>query len=525
MRLRAALVGLVVSVSALVGAGLGAAPAVADEGVVEGAGAPDAVAGQYLVTLGATPSWASAQALAERYGGELIQAYHTALPGFSARMTAAQARRLAADPAVESVVQDRRARLAETQANPPSWGLDRIDQTSLPLSGSYTYPSVAAGVTVYVIDTGMRIEHSQFGGRASHGWDFVDNDPVADDCHGHGTHVAGTIGGSDTGVAKGVTLVSLRVLGCTGWGSYSGIIAAIDWVTANAARPAVVNMSIGGTASDSVNAAVQNSIASGVTYAVAAGNEGADACGTSPASAPDALTVAASDANDTGAAFSNFGSCVDLFAPGVHVTSAGHASDTATAVMSGTSMASPHVAGAAALVLAGSPAATPAQVRAALMGQSRTEAIAGAAGSPNVLLQVPGAAPTVPAPAAPAAPVVVAAPAPCWQQTNASDVRIRDRGTATSTVHVAGCAGRPGKVRVEVHVVHPRRGDVTVELVAPNGSTKRLRGGDRRDKAADIHTVYTTTVKVKSRNGTWKLRVRDGARGYTGHIDSWTLTL
>jgi subtilisin family serine protease len=524
MRLRAALVGLVVSASTLLGAGLGAAPATADEGVVEGAGAPDAVAGQYLVMLGATPSWASAQALAERYGGEMMQAYHTALPGFSARMTAVEARRLAADPAVESVVQDRRARLADTQANPPSWGLDRIDQTSLPLSGSYTYPTVAADVTVYVIDTGMRIGHSEFGGRASYGWDFVDNDPVADDCHGHGTHVAGTIGGSSAGVAKGVKLVSLRVLGCNGWGSYSGIIAAIDWVTANAAKPAVVNMSIGGTASDSVNAAVQNSIASGVTYAVAAGNEGADACGASPASAPDALTVAASDANDTGASFSNLGSCVDLFAPGVHITSAGHDSDTATAVMSGTSMASPHVAGAAALVLAGSPAATPAQVRAALMGQARTGAIAGVAGSPNVLLQVPGTSVVVPAPA-PAAPVVVAAPAPCWQKTNASDVRIKDRGTGTSTVRVAGCTGKPGKVRVEVHVVHPRRGDVTVELVAPNGSTKRLRPANRRDKAADIHTVYTTTVKVKSRNGTWKLRVRDGARGYAGHIDSWTLTL
>jgi subtilisin family serine protease len=521
MRLRAALVGLVVSAGTLLGAGIGAAPAVAEEGVVDGAGAPDAIAGQYLVVLKEAPSWDSARALAERYGGELRQAYHTALAGFSARMTAAEARRLAADPAVESVAQDRRARLADTQTNPPSWGLDRIDQPGLPLTGTYTYPGSAANVTVYVLDTGVRIGHSQFGGRASYGWDFVDNDATADDCHGHGTHVAGTIGGAATGVAKGVKVVALRVLGCDGWGDYAGIIAAIDWVTANAAKPAVVNLSIGGPASADLNAAVQASVAAGVTYAVAAGNENADACGGSPASAPDALTVAASTATDARAPFSNFGGCVDLFAPGVSITSAGAGSDTATTVMSGTSMAAPHVAGAAALVLAGNPAATPAQVRATLMGLARTGAIADPAGSPNVLLQVASAPVVAPAPiVAPPQP-----PPPCWLKFNGWDVAIRDRGTGTSTVKVAGCAGRPGKVHVEVHIRHSRRGDLTVELVAPNGSTKRLRAASKRDRSANLDAAYTATVKVKSRNGTWKLRVRDGARGHAGYIDSWTLTL
>jgi len=388
MRLRAALVGLVISAAAV----LGVAPAVAAEGVVAGAGAADAVPGQYVVVLAATPSLRSARVLAERYGGTMTHAYRTALPGFAARMSAAEARRLAADPAVESVSQDRRMRLTDTQVDPPSWGLDRIDQRALPLSAGYRYPSAASNVTAYVIDTGVRISHAEFGGRAAYGWDFVDDDAVADDCHGHGTHVAGTIGGAGTGVAKAVHVVALRAFGCDGWGEYTDVIAAVDWVTTHAARPAVVNMSIGGPASDELNGAVQASIASGLTYAVAAGNDNADACGASPASAPDALTVAASDRADARAPFSNHGGCVDLFAPGVSITSAGRASDISIAVGSGTSMAAPHVAGAAALVLAADPAATPAQVRATLMGLARTGAVTDPAGSPNLLLQVPGAA-------------------------------------------------------------------------------------------------------------------------------------
>jgi len=190
-------------------------------------------------------------------------------------------------------------------------------------------------------------------------------------------------------------------------------------------------------------------------------------------------------------------------------------------VMSGTSMATPHVAGAAALVLATNPAATPAQVRATLVGLARTGAVTDPAESPNVLLQVPPA----PVPGPPAVVPAPPAPPPCWLKFNGWDVAIKDRGTGTSTVKVAGCGGKPGKVQVEVHLRHPRRGDLTVELVAPNGSTKRLRAANKRDRSANLDAAYKVSVKVKSRNGTWKLRVRDGARGHSGYIDSWTLTL
>jgi len=271
-----------------------------------------------------------------------------------------------------------------TQAK-PAWGLDRIDQEKLPLSGSYTYRS-AAGVTAYVLDTGIRISAKDFEGRARNGYDFIDNDKVAQDCNGHGTHVAGTIGGSTYGVAKDVQLVAVRVLDCKGSGSYSAIIKGIDWVTRNAVKPAVANMSLGGSTSKTLNDAVKKSIAAGITYAVAAGNDDKDACKQSPASQPDAITVAATDSTDTRASFSNFGACVDLFAPGVKITSLSSKSDTGTTMMSGTSMASPHVAGAAALVLGAYPAYTPKQVRDALVTNAGANRVADRAGSPNKLL-------------------------------------------------------------------------------------------------------------------------------------------
>ena len=367
-----------------------AAPAVAAPvGPVIGTGVEGAIPGSYIVVLKPGSDTASRE-LAGEYGGTVAGDYRSTVRGFHLLATATQARRLAADPAVAFVEQDAEitttAMAAPVTQAVPIWGLDRLDQRSLPLSGSYTHGS-AAGVTAYVIDTGVRLSHQEFGGRAVDGWDFVDNDPVADDCHGHGTHVAGTIGGQTYGVAKDAGLVALKVLGCDGTGSYSGFIAAVDWVTANARRPAVANMSLGGPLSMSLNAAVQRSIAQGVTYAIAAGNENKDACEASPAATAEAITVGATSLSDTRAGFSNYGSCLDIFAPGSSIVSAGTASDSDVKGMSGTSMAAPHVAGAAALVLGAHPDWTPAQVRDDLVANAGADLVADpGAGSPNLLL-------------------------------------------------------------------------------------------------------------------------------------------
>ena len=362
----------------------GAASAATPTGTIMEANQATAIAGSYIVTLQPGEAVSTeAQRLVRRHGGSVRENFTAAVRGFHATMTRTQARRLAADPAVKSVEQDAKITADAVQTN-PTWGLDRIDQAALPLSKSYTHRS-AAGVTAYVLDTGIRVTSQEFGGRARDGYDAVDKDTVAQDCNGHGTHVAGTIGGAKYGVAKDVKLVGVRVLDCTGSGSYSAIIAGVDWVTKNAVKPAVANMSLGGSTSKTLDDAVRKSIASGVTYALAAGNENKDACQQSPARQPDAITVAATDSTDTRAAFSNFGTCVDIFAPGVKITSASNKSDNGIATMSGTSMASPHVAGAAALMLGANPKLTPQQVRDALVADASTK-IQDRAGSPAKLL-------------------------------------------------------------------------------------------------------------------------------------------
>jgi subtilisin family serine protease len=314
---------------------------------------------------------------ASRYGVDVGFVYRHALKGYSAVVPAASLDALRADTRVAYVEPDSAVHATATQTG-ATWGLDRIDQRALPLSGTYAYTATGAGVTAYVIDTGIRKTHSEFGGRAVHGADTTTPIGVtSDDCNGHGTHVAGTIGGATYGVAKAVRLVAVRVLTCAGTGLNSGVIAGVDWVTGNHAAwaPAVANMSLGGGESAALEQAVANSIADGVTYAVAAGNETEDACTGSPSGLPEAITVGATTTTDARASYSDFGPCVDFFAPGSNITSASYLTDTGTATMSGTSMATPHVAGAAALYLQGAPGSTPQQVRDGLFSLTTKNAV------------------------------------------------------------------------------------------------------------------------------------------------------
>lgn len=331
---------------------------------------------------------ATAAQLASTHGGKVTHEYKYALQGAAMKLTPAQRAAMAKDSRVSYIVPDGIAKAVGTQTSPP-WGLDRIDQANLPLNQTYNYPDQAGqGVNVYIVDTGINATHSDFSGRVGAGYDYVDGDSNPDDCNGHGTHVAGTIGGTTYGVAKKVTLHAVRVLDCGGSGTWSNVISGIDWVRLNHSGASVANMSLGGSKNQAVNDAVTNAIAAGVTFAVAAGNSNADACSYSPSSTPTALTVGATDNTDARASFSNYGTCLDIFAPGVNILSSWIGSNSATNTISGTSMASPHVAGAAALYLGSSPSATPAQVAAALTAAATSGVVTNpGTGSPNLLLK------------------------------------------------------------------------------------------------------------------------------------------
>ena len=322
--------------------------------------------------------------MAAFHKGNLKHVYQHALNGFAVEMSPEEAEALSQDYRVKFVEEDGVVTADATQSNPP-WGLDRIDQRNRPLNAIYTFNWTGAGVFAYVIDTGIRTTHTQFGTRAANVFDAFGGN--GQDCNGHGTHVSGTIGGSTYGVAKSVNLRGVRVLNCSGSGSNSGVIAGVDFVRVNHQNPAVANMSLGGGISSALDTAVNNLSNSGVAIAVAAGNSNANACNSSPARAANAITVGSTTTTDARSSFSNFGTCVDLFAPGSGILSAWFSSNTATATLSGTSMASPHVAGVAALYKQQNPSASSTTVRNAIVNGATTNVVTNpGTGSPNRLL-------------------------------------------------------------------------------------------------------------------------------------------
>ncbi|MCO1580427.1 S8 family peptidase [Crossiella sp. SN42] len=470
------------------------------------------IAGRYLVVLkdSARAAEGHASTLTQRYGGVVADTYSATLNGFAVRdLPERQAKLLAADPSVKAVHEDGTTRaVAEEQPNPPSWGLDQIDQRTTSLDKKYTYPNKADNTTAYVIDSGVRIQHSEFEGRASHGYDFIDNDNDASDCFWHGTHVAGTIAGKTVGVAKKAKVVAVRSLNCGGSGPDSATVSALEWVAKNGVKPGVVNLSL---VMDTVGVGdeqVKALVAKGFVVAVAAGNNGQDACTASPGRTPEAFTIGW--INQGGGRSGNYGRCVDLFAPGGNIYSTDHTGAYRTG--SGTSMASPHGAGAAALYLGANPGATPQQVRDALVDNATPNLVTNpGAGSPNKLLYTG---------------FIGGGPTKCGVKTNDEDVSIPDAGAAVgSTVTQNSCEGKASAtLPVRVDIEHGYTGDLAIDLIGPSGATFPLHRAGGVGEAGGVHQSFTVDASREEANGTWRLSVRDVHRFDTGTLTGWSIT-
>ncbi|OOC02006.1 serine protease [Amycolatopsis azurea DSM 43854] len=469
--------------------------------------------GQYIVVLeGGARAAAEGQAsaLTGRYGGEVTDTYSVTLNGFSVRgLSERQARRLAADPSVKAVHQDGTTRAAGEQPSPPSWGLDQIDQRTAALDKKYAFPNSGEGVTAYVIDSGVQAQHPEFEGRASYGYDFLDNDTDAGDCYWHGSHVSGTIAGKTVGVAKKAKVVAVRSLDCKGSGPDSATVSAMEWVAKNAVKPAVVNLSLGMDVLGVGDEQVKALVAKGIVVAVSAGNDGKDACGVSPARVPEAITVGWF--NKDRSRGGNYGRCVDLFAPGGNIHSSDNTGKFRTA--SGTSMASPHVAGGAALYLAANPGATPQQVSDALVRSATPDLIANpGTGSPNKLLYV--------------GDLGGGTPSKCGIKSNDQDVAIPDADAAVgSSVSQDSCDGKASAtLAVRVDIDHGYTGDLAIDLIGPSGTSYPLKRAGGVGESGGVHQSFTVDASREDANGTWRLSVRDTYRFDVGTLTGWSIT-